>query len=170
MSRITRHKRQSLAAEALKYTRTPVKLMLAGKADHPLELERLEAAIETFGVSDRVILNSAWISEEEKVELYANCLACMYFPFDEDSYGYPSLEAHHAGKAVISTTDAGGTRELIVHGENGFLVEPDPRAIADCMDQFYLNRNLAREMGAAGAKRMKDLGISWDVVVQKLLA
>jgi glycosyltransferase involved in cell wall biosynthesis len=170
VSRLARHKRQSLAVEALQYTRTPVKLLLAGKPDHPLELERLETAIKTLGAGDRVILNSAWISDEEKAELYANCLACIYLPFDEDSYGYPSLEAHHAGKAVISTTDAGGTKELIVHGENGFLVEPDPRAIADCMDQLYLNRKLAREMGAAGTKRMKDLGISWDVVVQKLLA
>ena len=168
VSRINGHKRQHLAVEALKYTRTPVKLMLAGKPDHAQALQELQGAMN--GVSDRLILKPTWMSEEDKVELFADCLAGIYIPFNEDSYGYPSLEAHHAGKAVISTTDAGGTKELIVHGENGFLVEPDPRAIADCMDQLYLNRKLARKMGAAGTKRMKDLGISWDAVVQKLLA
>lgn len=170
VSRITGHKRQHLAVEALKHTRTPVKLMLVGKPDHEQAIQDLRSAIETRGVRDRVILNSGWVSEDEKTTLFANCLAGIYIPFDEDSYGYPSLEAHHARKAVISTTDAGGTKELIAHGENGFLVEPDPRAIADCMDQLYLNRALARRMGQAGERRMKELGISWHTVVDKLLA
>jgi len=168
VSRITGHKRQRLAIEALKYTTTPVKLMLAGKPEDPACMREIEGAMN--GIRDRVILRSDWISEEEKVELFANCLAGIYIPFDEDSYGYPSLEAHHAGKCVITTTDAGGTKELIVHGENGFLVDPDPKELAECMDQLYLDRKLARKMGAAGADRIKALGISWDSVVERLLA
>ena len=43
--------------------------------------------------------------------------------------GYPSLEAHHAGKAVITATDSGGTQELIMDGENGFVTGPSPRPL-----------------------------------------
>jgi glycosyltransferase involved in cell wall biosynthesis len=170
MSRLARHKRQELAVEAMRYTRTPVKLLIAGKPDdQDFELS-LRSAAEQYGVADRVIMRTEWISEDEKVQLFADCLAAIYFPFDEDSYGYPSLEAHHARKCVISTTDAGGTSELIVDGENGFLVEPAAEVIGARMDQLYLDRRLARRMGEAGIDRIRSLGITWDHVVERLLS
>jgi glycosyltransferase involved in cell wall biosynthesis len=170
MSRIAHHKRQHLAIESMQYTRTPVKLVIAGKGDTEECEQRLHADIEKYGVASKVILKCDWISEAQKIEHFAKCLAAVYIPFNEDSYGYPSLEAHHAGKAVISTNDAGGTSELITHGENGYLVDPEPQALADCMDRLYLNRNLARDMGQAGARRLQQLGITWDRIVEKLLA
>jgi glycosyltransferase involved in cell wall biosynthesis len=170
VSRITRHKRQELAVEAMRYTRTPVKLLIAGKPDNQESELELRSAIEQYGVADRVIIRAAWISEQEKVDLFADCLAGIYLPFDEDSYGYPSLEAHHARKCVISTTDAGGTSELIVNGENGFLVEPSPEAIAARMDQLYVDKRLAKRMGEAGIDRIRALGITWDHIVERLLS
>lgn len=170
MSRIAHHKRQALAIESMRYTRTAVKLIIAGKGDDPADEENLRAEVAKHGVEDKVILHFGWISEEEKIELFADCLAAIYAPFNEDSYGYPSLEAHHAGKAVITTTDAGGTRELIVDGENGFVVEPSPQAIAECMDRLYLDRSLARELGQAGIHRIEKLGICWPHVIDRLIA
>ena len=38
------------------------------------------------------------------------------------------------------------------------------------MDRLYLDRELARRMGERGAQRLGELGISWDRVVEKLLA
>ena len=170
MSRIAHHKRQHLAVEAMKYTRTSVKLVIAGKADDAGSEGIVRSAVERCGVGNKVVVRSDWISEEEKVEYFARCLAAMYLPFDEDSYGYPSLEAHHARKCVISTTDAGGTSELIVEGENGFLAEPTPEALAERMDQLYRNRKLAQRMGESGPGRLRALGITWDRVVERLLA
>jgi len=170
ISRIAHHKRQHLAVEAMQFTKTPVKLVIAGKADEP-DCERIvRNAVEEFGVQNKVIIRSDWIREEEKVKYFAGCLAALYIPFDEDSYGYPSLEAHHAHKSVISTTDAGGTAELIVDSHNGFLVEPAPKAIAEKMDHLYRDRSLARKMGEAGNRRLTELGITWDRVVERLLA
>lgn len=170
MSRIAHHKRQQLAVESMQHTRTPVKLVIAGKGDTDDCETWLKAEIEKYGVQDKVIVDCNWITEEQKVDYFARCLAAIYIPFDEDSYGYPSLEAHHAGKCVITTADAGGTSELIEDGVNGFVADPMPEALARCMDRLYLDRGLARGLGNAGILRLKQLGISWDRVIEKLLA
>lgn len=169
MSRIANPKRQYLAVEAMRFTRTPVRLTIVGKGDDADSERAVREAIERHGVQNKVVVRCDWISEEEKIEYFARCLAVIYIPFDEDSYGYPSLEAHHAGKCVISTKDAGGTAELIIDGQNGFLAEPNPQEIANLMDRLYLNRSLAKQMGRAGIERIHELGISWDRIVEKLL-
>jgi len=169
-SRLTRHKRQDLAIASLCYTKTPVKLVIAGQPEDERYLHELQALVDERGLADRVKIISRWITEEEKIHLFASCLAAIYVPFDEDSYGYASLEAHHAAKCVITTSDAGGTRELVVDGDNGFVTDPDPKTVADAMDRLYLDRALARRMGERGAQKLGELGISWDRVVEKLLA
>ena len=171
-SRLTHHKRQWLAIEALRFTKTPVRLVLAGKADPASEVyaQDLRNLIVKYKLTDRVTLMDRWVSQEEKVQLFADCLAAIYFPFDEDSYGYPSLEAHAAGKGVLTTSDSGGTIELIEDGHNGLVPPADPELIGEAMDNLYLDKAKARQMGQAGAQRIKDLGIDWDTVVERLLA
>ena len=108
--------------------------------------------------------------EEEKVERLAPALAVAYVPFDEDSYGYPSLEGSHARKAILTTTDSGGVTELVVDSVNGYVCAPHPQALGEAMDRLFLDRSRASAMGQAAYQRVLDLGITWDNVVQKLLA
>jgi glycosyltransferase involved in cell wall biosynthesis len=171
-SRLTHHKRQWLAIEALRHTRSPVKLVIAGRPDPGAEpyLFDLGRLIEKYDLKDRVSVLARWVSEDEKIELFANCAAAIYFPFDEDSYGYPSLEAHAARKAVLTTIDAGGTIELIVHGRNGFVSPADPEVIAKYMDLLYSDRSTAQSMGEAGEERIQEMGITWENVLGNLLA
>lgn len=163
------HKRQHLVVEAMRHTRTPVKLVLAGKADAAEYVAELHSLVERYNLHDRVVMKLDWVPEEEKISLFADCLATIYAPIDEDSYGYSSLEAHHAQKAVITTRDAGGTHELIVDGWNGIITDPDPQAIAEAMDRLYEDRALARRMGEAGPEAIARLGITWDHVLTRLL-
>lgn len=170
VSRLTAHKRQHLAIEAMRYTKTAVRLIVAGAPEDREYVGRLKRLAETRGLRGRVEVRAGWIPEREKIDLYAQCLAVIYAPFDEDSYGYPSLEAHHSGKAVITTSDAGGTLELVRDGENGFVTGPSPKKIGAALDRLYRDRALARRMGEAGMRRIKELGISWDRVLERLLA
>jgi len=171
-ARLTHHKRQWLAIEALRHTRTPVKLVIAGSPDPGVEpyVFDLERLVEKYDLKDRVSILPRWIPEDEKLGLFAECLAVAYFPFDEDSYGYPSLEAHAARKPVLTTSDAGGTNELVIDGENGRVTPADPELIAHAMDGLYDDRKLARRMGEAGEARVQKLGINWDNVMSRLLA
>ncbi len=170
MSRLTMHKRQHLAIEAMRYTRTPVRLIVAGAPENQEYLGRLNGLVEKLGLRDRVEIRAGWMPEQEKIELFSHCLAAVYAPFDEDSYGYPSLEAHHSCKAVITTGDSGGTLELIRDGDNGFVTEPSAKDLAAALDRLYRDRTMARRMGEAGQARIAELGVSWDRVLTRLLA
>jgi glycosyltransferase involved in cell wall biosynthesis len=168
--RLEHHKRQHLLIQAMRHTRTPVRLRLCGTSagpDYPASLRR---QIAESGARERVTLEDRWISEEEKVEYLADCLAAAYLPHDEDSYGYPSVEAAHARKAVLTTTDSGGVLELARDGDNGYVVEPTPQAIAEAMDRLYLDRAASEAMGARAQARLGELGISWGHALRRLLA
>jgi glycosyltransferase involved in cell wall biosynthesis len=171
-ARLTHHKRQWLAIESMRYTHSAVRLVIAGCPDPGEEpyVDDMRRAIEKHGLGKRVSLISRWVPEAEKVELFAKCLGAIYFPFDEDSYGYPSLEAHAARKPVLATTDSGGTVELIVNGRNGFVTPADPELIARAMDDLYGDQDRARRMGEAGGERIDELGINWERVMARLLA
>jgi glycosyltransferase involved in cell wall biosynthesis len=168
--RLEHHKRQHLLIEAMKYTKTPVRLRLCGTSSNLDYLEELTKAIDKFNLSGQVTLDNRWISEEEKVELLSLCLAAVYLPVDEDSYGYPSIEASHSCKAILTTSDAGGVLELIEDGVNGYISDPSPEALAEALDKFYLDRENTKKMGLNARRRLSDLNISWSHVVERLLA
>lgn len=166
--RIEAHKRQWLLVEAMRYVQTGVKLRLCGTSMSSAELDRIRNAIAEHQLDSKVIFEDRWISEQEKIERLAPALAVAYLPEDEDSYGYCSLEAAHARKAVLTTTDSGGVLELIEDGINGSIVPPDPHALADAMDRLYLDRAKSQRMGWANQHRLSELGINWSTVVNTL--
>ena len=168
--RIEHHKRQQLLLDAMRYTKTPVKLRLCGSSFSTDYSGELAGAIVQAGLQERVVLEDRWISEDEKVGYLADCLGAAYLPLDEDSYGYPSLEASHAAKPVITTTDSGGVLELIQHGHNGLISAPDPKALAEAMDQLYQDREATQRMGRNARARLDELAINWPHVLESILA
>jgi glycosyltransferase involved in cell wall biosynthesis len=168
--RVEHHKRQHLLVEAMRHTQTAVRLRLSGSSagyDYPRELYR---RVIELGLAERVSFDNYWISEEEKVTKLAHCLAAAYLPLDEDSYGYPSVEASHASKPILTTSDSGGVLELVENGINGYVTEPSPEAVADAMDRLYLDKTKTEEMGRSARDRLAELNISWSHVLQRLLA
>jgi glycosyltransferase involved in cell wall biosynthesis len=168
--RVESHKRQHLLIEAMRHVRTAVKLRVCGASASPGYQTELDGMLQKYGLEDRVILDSRWISEEEKVDILADCLAAAYLPLDEDSYGYPSLESSHAGKPVLTTTDSGGVLELVKHGYNGFITEPEPEALAEAMDRLFTDRAMTRNMGRQAQQRIDELNINWPHVIERLLS
>jgi glycosyltransferase involved in cell wall biosynthesis len=164
-SRLTKGKRQWLLVQAMALVETGVRAVIAGSPDEPAELESLRALVAKEGVADRVDILGEWIPQERKEELMARALACVYIPFDEDSYGYVSLEAYHSRKAVVTCSDSGGTLEIVEDGVTGRVVGGEPAQLAAALDELYADRATARAMGEAGYQRMDELGISWEHVV-----
>jgi glycosyltransferase involved in cell wall biosynthesis len=110
-----------------------------------------------------------WIDEGEKRDLFARALACAYIPYDEDSYGYVTLESFTSRKAVVTTADAGGVLRLVEDGETGLVVPPDAEALGGAFDTLYRDRASAKRLGERARERMLELGISWDTVIERLL-
>ncbi len=169
VSRITPMKRQRLIVEAMQYVKSDVRLVLTGQADYPDESNFINRLIDQHRLADRVSFANSWVEETEKQQLIASCLANVYLPEDEDSYGYSTLEAGHARKATITTTDSGGVMEFVIDGENGVAVPPDARSLAEAFDRLYQDRSLAAKLGEAANQRITDLNITWENVVGALL-
>jgi glycosyltransferase involved in cell wall biosynthesis len=113
----------------------------------------------------------AWlglISEEEKRQRYANCLAVIFPPLDED-YGYVTLEAMLSSKSVITCSDSGGPLEFVIHDQTGLIAAPTPQSLAAAMDAIWGDRRHAAAMGDNGRERFQNLRITWENVVGKLL-
>jgi len=171
-SRLVPHKRQLLAVQALARTRTPVRLRLLGAFESPNGPYRRQImeTIATHGLEDRVELSEGWVDETVKRDAMARSLAVLYIPFDEDSYGYPSLEAAALDRAVVTTSDSGGVPELVDDGVNGLVVDPSPDALAEAFDRLWTDREEAQRLGAHQRDQVERLQISWDHVVERLLA
>jgi glycosyltransferase involved in cell wall biosynthesis len=169
VSRVTPLKRQRLMVQAMAYVKSDVRLVLAGTVDNVQEGRAIHALIDQLGMNDRVTFANTWIDEAQKEELYRGCLANVYLPGDEDSYGYSTLEAAHASKATITTNDSGGVLEFVQDGDSGFVVEPDPEELAIVFDRVFRDRHLAASVGASASRRIDELGITWERVVGALL-
>ena len=170
VSRLGRYKRQHLLVEAMARVKTAVKARICGDVPDGVYSQELLRLASKLGVSDRVSIENRWISEEEKRDIIGQSLAVAYFPLDEDSYGYPSLEAAHSEKPVITTADAGGVLEFVTHGQNGLVCDPDPKSIAEAIDRLYSDRELVKALGSRAAETVEKLQINWDNVIDRLLA
>jgi len=168
--RLEHHKRQHLLVEALKYCQSDVRLRLCGLSAGTGYSAAVAQWAHDWGVSDRLTIDERWISEDEKAELLADCLAAAYLPLDEDSYGYPTIEAAHAGKPVLTASDAGGVLEFVTDGTNGLVADPDARSVAQAMDRLFEHREATRQLGEAAAARIGEMNIAWPHVLERLLA
>ncbi len=110
-----------------------------------------------------------FVSESEKRDAYARALAVVFTPFDED-YGYVTLEAMLASKAVITCTDSGGPLEFLLPGKTGLVTPPQPESLAAAMDTLWQDRVLAKKYGETGRRHYDTMGLSWANVVRQLLA
>jgi glycosyltransferase involved in cell wall biosynthesis len=163
-SRLEKTKRQWLLIEAMRHVKSDVKAVIGGDGGAYTEYRKM---IEDYGLQDRVLL-SARLPQEVLTAWYANCLAVFFGPQDED-YGYITLEAMASAKPVITCRDSGGTLEFVEDGANGAIVEPDPKAIADRIDELAGNSTRARDMGTAGLERYRELDLTWERTASTLL-
>lgn len=165
-SRIDKMKRQRLLVEAARFLKTDAKIYLAGKGSES-EMGYLNSLISKYGLEDKIKM-LGFVTEEEKIRYYANCLGVYFGAYDED-YGYITLEAFFSKKPVIVHKDAGGPLEFVNDGKNGYILKPDPRNIARKIDEWSLNKGLAEEMGVNGYNSILEKNITWDYVIDSLL-
>ncbi|NPV70658.1 MAG: glycosyltransferase family 4 protein [Firmicutes bacterium] len=167
-SRLDQMKRQHLVIEAMRHVKTPLKLCLAGSAATPMYLEQLQDLICRYRLEERVKIMHR-VTEEEKRALYARCRAVVFPPYDED-YGYVTLEASYASKALITCRDSGGPLEFAHDRDTGMVCDPTPEGLAEAMDYLGESEERAREMGKRAREAILAMGLSWERVVKELTA
>ena len=157
--RLHRWKRVDLAIRALQHLPQDIPLLIAGAGEDEIHFRKLaerDSRIQFLG----------FVSDDEMLRLYANALAVLFVPKDED-FGYIAVEAMLSHKPVIVCKDSGEPACMVQNGTSGYVVDPDPVEIAGAMSLLLANRQLAREMGEHAYAAAPSQ--SWDDVVQKLL-
>lgn len=157
--RLHRWKRVDLAIRAMDYTKTPVKLKIAGSGED-------EGFFRKIAHNNPNIEFLGRVSDEKMIDLYSNSLAVAFFPIKED-YGYVTLEAFSSEKPVITCTDSGEPTFFVKNKKNGFVCDPSPQNISEKFDYFYQHRDISREMGVNGKETISH--INWYNIAQKLI-
>lgn len=158
-SRLDSPKRIDMLIEAMKFVPHNIRLKIAGEGPEKarlMELAQGDTRIEFLG----------FVTENELVDLYANALAVLFVPQDED-YGYITIEAMMSAKPVITAFDSGGPLEFVSDSKTGFIVDPEPKHIADKINYFVEHVEEARKMGLLANEKVKK--ISWNDFVAKLI-
>ena len=167
--RVGAAKRQALLVRALPHA-PGVRLVVAGPPDTDADVPAMRRLAAELGVEDRLTLDLRFLPRAELAALVNNATAVAYIPFDEDSVGYVTMEAFHAGKPVLTTTDAGGVLEIVRDGETGLVAEPSPEALGATMSVLTLDPAHARRLGAAGREVLAARDLTWEATIEKLLS
>jgi glycosyltransferase involved in cell wall biosynthesis len=158
-----------LDALALLPEEPPVHLDVVGGGP---ELGSLRDQARMLGLHERVTFHGV-VPEDELKRRLVSCDALVLPAVvdekgDVEGLGVVLLEAMSFGKPVIASA-AGGITDIVLPGENGFLVPPgSAAALADAIERLARDPAEARRLGEAArldvAKRF-----SWDAILVKLV-
>jgi glycosyltransferase involved in cell wall biosynthesis len=111
--------------------------------------EPLERLAKANGVE---LIVEAAIEEADMLDRYRRALATVCAARLE-AFGFTPLESMACGTPVVAIQE-GGYRETVVDGLTGFLVEPDPDAIAAAIAALASDPSLVAKLGLSGREHV----------------
>ena len=104
------------------------------------------------------------VSLQEKTDALAAC-SVLCLPSTQESFGGVFTEAWSFRKPVIGCPIP-AVMDVITNGVDGLLVEQSPELIAEAVIQLISNPKIARSMGEAGHKKVREK-YSWSSLAEK---
>ncbi len=129
--------------------RLPARLLLVGDGPERLSTERL---VGELGLAGRV----AFLGNQEYIEDIFPLADAFLLPSLHESFGLTVLEAMAVGVPVVAT-NVGGTREVVVDGESGFLREPhDVPGMVEILVRLLREPELAASVRENARRRVNE--------------
>lgn len=113
----------------------PLKLIVAGEFYE--KKEPYLQMIDNLDIKDKVIICDKYIPDEE-VKNFFNLVDMVVQPYKSATQSGVTQVAYHFERPML-VTDVGGLREIVSDGKVGYVVEPEPKKIADAICDFYDN-------------------------------
>jgi D-inositol-3-phosphate glycosyltransferase len=118
--------------------------------------------IHSLGLGDRITFHSHFISDEE-VKYYFSAASLVVQPYRSATQSGVTQVAYHFNKPMI-VTNVGGLAEIVPDGHCGYVVEPEPEAIAGAICRFFAGDE---ERFTQGIEEQKKL-YSWDRLTEAI--
>jgi glycosyltransferase involved in cell wall biosynthesis len=147
------------------FARTPSgQLVIAGPDDEKLapQLARLACNLQ---ITHRMRLLARSVLGADKEFLYANARV-MVLPSYSENFGNTVLEAMQRGVPVVATPEVGAA-EIVRKSGGGIVAAGDPAALATGIGQLIQNEDLARSMGEAGRRFVKE-NYTWSRIAGRM--
>ncbi|MCX6954032.1 MAG: glycosyltransferase family 4 protein [Verrucomicrobia bacterium] len=143
---IIRGKGVDVLLEALAEVTAPFECVILGDGNHRAECERLSAHLD---LQNRVTF-AGFVSQSRIADYYREASLAVMSSLWPEPFGATGLEAMRCGLPVVAF-DAGGIREWLTDGVNGYLIPwKDRPAFAARIDTLLADKALAHRLGEAG--------------------
>jgi UDP-glucose:(heptosyl)LPS alpha-1,3-glucosyltransferase len=115
------------------------------------------AEIQNLGLAERV----SFVPPRSDVEFFYAAADAYVGPSLEDAFAQPPAESMACGLPVITTRNNGGA-EIIVHGENGLVMEDptDFTTLSKWIRELVADPDLCLHMGETAARTAR--GLTWE--------
>lgn len=159
---IRQYKGLDILLEALPLLKSKnIKLIVAGEFYE--DKKEYTDIIEKYNLQNSVIIADAYIPKEA-VKYYFSAADVVVQPYRNATQSGVTQIAYSFNKPMI-VTNVGGLPEMVTHGTSGYVAEPNPVAIAQCIDDFYIaNKKHGFENGVELEKKR----FGWDTFIEKI--
>lgn len=143
------------------------KLVVAGYPTKFVNINDIRDHIDRLGLSNRVILDTRYISNEEIAGLM-ELATVVALPYHSSTQSGALQVAYIFGRPVV-TTMVGGLPDVVEEGKSGFLVPPrSPQALAERILSLVRDPALAARMGEH-ARHLAETRYSWGPIGKRVL-
>ncbi len=158
---IRKYKGLDLLLEALGQT-SDIQIVVAGECYEDWDF--YQKIIQENALSERVHLFTDFIPAEQ-VRVFFSASDLVVQPYRSATQSGISQIAYHFEKPMV-VTNVGGLPEIVTQGVSGYVVDPEPLAIAEAMHDFFENN---REKTMHEGVRLEKQRFSWERLVAQLL-
>jgi len=168
---LVKRKRLDLLLKAIKILATKRDDFILKIVGDGTEKENLIKLVGYLGIA-RFVSFEGYKQKEELIKYYGEA-DCFLFPTDFDIWGLVLMEAMAAGLPCIVSFNSGATHDLIIHSNNGIIINfAQLEEVADKINWLLSNPDKAKEIGRRAANLIANcatIGISCGGFLRAIL-
>lgn len=146
---------EAMAEDSLK--KSQIKLIIAG--EYYEDKGKYQTLIKKLNIQDRILSIEKFIPNSEVCH-YFNAADLVVQPYKSATQSGVTQIAYHFNKAMI-VTNVGGLEEMCPDEKVGYVVKPDPKAIANAIQRYFRETDIPNMIENIKKEKQK---YSWKIL------